>query len=232
MNIVITGASKGIGFNTAVALAENKANRVIALSRNTDGLNKLKEVAVDRLLNIDVYQADLKALDTNALQNIFARYNTIDILINNAGILINKPFTKTTIEEWRDVFETNLFCQLKLINFLLPFLSKSSTPHIVNIGSMGGYQGSSKFAGLSTYSASKAALANVTECLAEELKPLNIKVNCLALGSVNTEMLSAAFPGFKAPVSSEEMAGFIARFATEYQAFFNGKILPVAVSTP
>ena len=232
MNIVITGASRGIGFDTAIALAANKANTVIALSRNIEGLHKLSVWANEQGLHIDTYQADLTNIETAALSAIFERYEVIDILINNAGTLINKPFLQTGINEWKALFETNVFSQLNLIKFLIPLLSKSSTAHIVNIGSMGGYQGSSKFTGLAAYSASKAALANITECLAEELKPLHIKVNCLALGAVNTEMLNAAFPGFNAPVNSKEMAAYIAAFAVEYHKYFNGKILPVAVSTP
>jgi len=232
MNIVITGASKGIGFDTTLAMAADKSNTVIAISRSADGLGKLKSLADGQGLNVHTYPADLTTIDDAGLQNIFGNYPAIDVLVNNAGILINKPFTQTTTDDWRNVFETNVFSQLRLIHFLLPWLSKSPVAHVVNIGSMGGYQGSSKFVGLSAYSASKAALANVTECLAEELKPLHIKVNCLALGAVNTEMLNKAFPGFEAPVNSAEMAAFIAGFALQQHKFFNGKILPVAVSTP
>ena len=97
---------------------------------------------------------------------------------------------------------------------------------------MGGFQGSSKFPGLSAYSASKAALGNLTECLAEEFKEMGIAVNALALGAVKTEMLEEAFPGYVPPVNAQEMAGFMANFATSGHHFFNGKILPVSVSTP
>jgi NAD(P)-dependent dehydrogenase (short-subunit alcohol dehydrogenase family) len=104
--------------------------------------------------------------------------------------------------------------------------------HIVNIASMGGFQGSSKYKGLSYYSASKAALACLTECLATEFQESKIKVNCLALGAVQTEMFEAAFPGNKAPVKAHEMAEFIADFALKGHKFFNGKILPVATNNP
>jgi NAD(P)-dependent dehydrogenase (short-subunit alcohol dehydrogenase family) len=97
---------------------------------------------------------------------------------------------------------------------------------------MGGFQGSSKFPGLSAYSASKAALASLTECMAEELKSDGIHVNCLALGAVDTEMLRQAFPGYQAPVSSEDMARFIGEFSINQRTFFNGKIIPVSSSTP
>jgi NAD(P)-dependent dehydrogenase (short-subunit alcohol dehydrogenase family) len=97
---------------------------------------------------------------------------------------------------------------------------------------MGGVQGSAKFAGLSAYSSSKAALCTLTECLAEELKLENISVNCLALGAVQTEMLSKAFPGYRAPLSASEMAEFIVQFARSGHYYFNGKILPVSSTTP
>ena len=97
---------------------------------------------------------------------------------------------------------------------------------------MGGFQGSSKYRGLSYYSAAKAALSCLSECLAEEFREDGIIVNCLALGSVQTEMLEEAFPGYKAPVSAREMAELIADFAVKGSRFFNGKIIPVAFSNP
>ncbi len=104
--------------------------------------------------------------------------------------------------------------------------------HIVNIGSMGGVQGSVKFSGLSLYSSSKGALAILTECLAEELRSSGVSVNMLALGAVDTEMLQKAFPGYKAPVSPAGMASFIANFAKTGHHFMNGRIIPLSLSTP
>jgi NAD(P)-dependent dehydrogenase (short-subunit alcohol dehydrogenase family) len=97
---------------------------------------------------------------------------------------------------------------------------------------MGGFQGAAKFPGLSAYSSSKAALAGLTECLAEELKSKNISVNCLAIGAVQTEMLAKAFPGYKAPLKPNQMAEFICNFALTGHTYFNGKIIPVASTTP
>ena len=97
---------------------------------------------------------------------------------------------------------------------------------------MGGFQGSSKYSGMSYYSASKAALSCLSECLAEEFRDNGIIINCLALGSVQTEMLEEALPGYKAPVSAGEMAEFIGDFALKGSRFFNGKIIPVAFSNP
>ena len=93
-------------------------------------------------------------------------------------------------------------------------------------------QGSAKFPGLTAYSSSKAAIAGLTECLAEELKDKNISVNCLAIGAVQTEMLEEAFPGYKAPLSPKQMAEYIFDFALKGHQYYNGKILPVSSSTP
>src|SRR5581483_7914106 len=104
--------------------------------------------------------------------------------------------------------QSNFIGHVRIIQNLLPLMPANA--HIVNIGSMGGFQGSSKFPGLSAYSASKAALHNLTECLAQEFIDLGIKVNCLALGSAQTEMLEKAFPGYESPVMAFEMGKYIA----------------------
>lgn len=228
MNIIITGASKGIGYDTALKLAESAEHNILALSRNE---TKLKELAAksDRIdhLAFDITNPELDAL----LQKVEAMGGA-DILLNNAGLLINKPFRQLTMQDWQRSFGTNILGVVGLIRTLLPYLEKSQNAHIVNIGSMGGFQGSSKFPGLAAYSASKAAVANLTECLAEEFKDQKIAVNCLAFGAVQTEMLETAFPGYKAPLESAEMAEWVAWFCTQGHRFFNGKILPVSVSTP
>jgi len=158
-------------------------------------------------------------------------FNHIDILINNAGTLVNKPFESITTDEINRLFTVNYIAPALLIKYLLPLL-RVSQAHIVNITSMGGFQGSVKFKGLSHYSASKAALAVLTECLAEEYKKEGLVFNALALGAVQTEMLAEAFPNFKAPVTSEQMGEFIANFAMNGKTFFNGKVLPVSLSVP
>ena len=114
----------------------------------------------------------------------------------------------------------------------MDLLGKKQKSHILTISSMGGFQGSAKFAGLSAYSSSKAAIAGLTECLAEEFKGKNIAVNCLAIGAVQTEMLAEAFPGYKAQLLPFQMAEYIMDFAAKGHLYYNGKILPVSLSTP
>ena len=157
-------------------------------------------------------------------------FSDVDILINNAGYLVHRDFINFDKKDARKLMETNFFGPASLICLLHPIMKRGS--HIVNISSMGGFQGSSKYRGMSYYSASKAALSCLSECLAGEFREAGIAVNCLALGSVQTEMFEEAFPGLKAPVSAKEMAQFIADFALNGNKFFNGKVLPVAFSDP
>lgn len=235
MNILITGASRGIGFELAKMFAAKGNHSIVAISRNADKLKELKSACIRE--NIEAHLFPLAydivspdAFNSNFIDTIRTFFPTVDILINNAGYLYNAPLNKLPDSELRQMLEVNFIAPARLIRAILPLMNKGS--HVVNISSMGGFQGSVKFPGLSGYSASKAALANLTECLAEELKHTGIAFNCLALGAVNTEMLSEAFPDYQAPLSANDMANFIVDFATSGHRFFNGKILPVSLSTP
>lgn len=235
MNIIVTGASRGIGFETAFQLCE-QGHRVIAFGRNGKGLEKLQSAcrasgSDSRLMLLSgdlTSEKDLQELVYTA-KSLNSR---IDVLIHNAGAILNKAFEKISPEELRQVYEVNVFAPFRLTQLLLPLMGGSAISHVVNISSMGAVQGSSKFPGLSAYTSSKAAFAGLSEMLAEELKEKNIRVNCLAIGAAQTEMLEAAFPGYKAPLSAKEMASWIAWFAVNGHIYFNGKILPVGVSTP
>lgn len=234
MNIVITGASSGVGFEAALDLVIKGNHKVVALARSEDKLAKLLEIAKGVNPDCELYPArfDISHDDyeNDLVPFIEARLGKVDVLINNAGVLINKPFMELSSIDFAEMLQSNLLGHVKMIQHLVPLMNKGS--HIVNIGSMGGFQGSDKFLGLSAYSASKAALHTLTECLAVELAEQEIKVNCLALGSAQTEMLEEAFPGMESPVAAFEMGAYIAQFALTGQKFYNGKILPVATSTP
>ncbi|MFC2104618.1 SDR family NAD(P)-dependent oxidoreductase [Bacteroidota bacterium] len=237
MNIVITGASKGIGFELTKLFATEENNTVIAIARSEKLLQGLKNECskqdVRNNLKTIVFDIEDPSHVKNKLKSeIIKHINSIDILINNAGYLVNIPFANVEIEEIKKIFNINLISQAVLIQEFIPLLKESKSSHVINISSMGGFQGSSKFPGLSFYSSSKAALASLTECLAEEFKNENIKFNCLALGAVNTEMLKTAFPDYSAPLNANEMAKFIYDFAINGSKYFNGKILPVSLSTP
>lgn len=234
MNIIVTGASQGIGYQTVKSFAASGNNTILAIARNTLKLNQLKNECALINSNAKVipigFDLTEKSHKETLIPKILSGISNIDILINNVGTLINKPFLQTSNEELLTIFDTNFFSVFNLIRSTIPYMSSSA--HILNISSMGGFQGSVKFAGLSAYSASKAAICNLTESLAEELKHTKIRVNCLALGAVQTEMLAEAFPDYIANTSPAEMADFIYNFATNTDRLFNGKIIPVSSSTP
>jgi short-subunit dehydrogenase len=231
MNIIVNGGSKGIGREVVVQLAMDKDNQILVTGRNEARLKELQLECLNE--NVSYLRMDISELNNRieaVRDQIYNRFSRVDILINVAGSLIVGDFMKLTDNDTRKMMETNFFGPAAFIRLMVPLMSAGS--HIVNISSMGGYQGSSKYRGLSVYSSSKAALSCLSECLAGELIETGISVNCLALGSVQTEMFENAFPGFKAPLGPKEMAEFIKYFAVNGNKFFNGKVLPVAVNNP
>ncbi|CAM1362505.1 Short-chain dehydrogenase [Tenacibaculum soleae] len=224
-HIVITGTSRGIGFELAQQFA-NEGHKVLALSRNTSPLEEINHknittIAVDLSNNDDLNKATLF---------IKKEWKTVDVLINNAGKLVNKPFTDLTTADFEEVYKVNVFAVAELTKLLIPFFKKGS--HVVTVSSMGGVQGSMKFPGLAAYSSAKGAVITLSELLAEEYKEQQIAFNVLALGAVQTEMLEEAFPGYIAPLSAKEMASYIFDFALTGNKFYNGKVLEVSSSTP
>ena len=221
--IVVTGASKGIGFEL-VRFLVSQGHVVYALSRDIKAL-----VASEKLHPISLDLTDEESIIKFAEQ-LNSNQISIDALINNAGSLINQSFSTTTKNDFEAIYRVNVFGLASITRLLLPLIS--SKGHVVNISSMGGIGGSSKFSGLSAYSSSKGAVNILTELLAEEYKETGPFFNGLALGAVQTEMLAKAFPGFKAPLSPGEIAPYIAQFALTGQQFYNGKVLPISSSTP
>jgi len=237
MNIIITGSSKGIGRSLTLKLSKNRPHNILGISRNKEKLDNLsKEINQPGVpSSFHSFPFDLNELETSQttfFKTINRHFDHVDVLINNAGYLVNKSFESISDEEIHNSLSVNFIAPLLATRILLPLLSKSRNAHVVNIGSMGAVQGSSKFSGLSIYSASKAALAGLTEVLAEEWKNRSIRFNFLALGAVQTEMLEEAFPGYKARLSAKEIADYITDFALTGWKYYNGKILPVAVNTP
>ncbi|MCS6980795.1 MAG: SDR family oxidoreductase [Flavobacteriales bacterium] len=232
---VITGAGGGLGQALVrEALASPGTTFVAALSSSLDNSSASLQFSSEALQSgrLQMYRCNYLEPDLTIQDNLvnLLRGSTPVFLIHNAGMLITHPKGSWDESAARQMWEVNFWGPLRLTYALLPALPSGS--HIVNIGSMGGFQGSVKFPGLALYSASKAALACWTECMATELQPRGIRVNCLALGSVDTPMLRKAFPGYQSPVSPAAMAQFIIQFAIQGAALFNGKVIPVAVTTP
>jgi len=224
-NIIITGTSRGIGYELAQLFA-NKGHNVLALSRNSKPMLDLQHKKI-HALSVDLLKAeDLNLVNSYIQQN----WKHVDILIHNAGKLVNKPFEEISSEEFLSVYQVNVLAVAELTKKMIPFLAKNS--HVVTISSMGGIQGSMKFPGLAAYSSSKGAVITLSELLAEEYKEQKIAFNVLALGAVQTEMLEEAFPGYKAPVTPNQMASYIYNFALTGNTFYNGKVLQVSATTP
>ena len=224
-NVIITGSSRGIGFELAKLFAD-EGHHVLALSRNDEPISDLGHKNIS-CLSFDLCKpADYDQLDKFLDENGMG----IDVLVNNAGRLLNKPFLETSSEEFEAVYKVNVFGVAEITRRIIPKMKKNG--HVVTISSMGGVQGSMKFPGLSAYSSSKGAVITLTELWAEEFKETGPSFNVLALGAVQTEMLEEAFPGYKAPTSALEMATYIKNFALTGHQLYNGKMLQVSNSTP
>ena len=223
-NIIITGTSRGIGHELALQFA-NAGYQVLAISR------KISQTLLGNK-NITCLSVDLSnELELSKVNDFVSKsWKQIDAIIHNAGSLILKPFLETSQEDFENIYKVNVFGVANLTRIALPYLQKGS--HVVAISSMGGIQGSLKFAGLSAYSSSKGAVITLMELLAEEYKERGISFNVLALGSVQTEMLEEAFPGYQAPISATEMADYIYNFTLTGNKYFNGKVLQVSSTNP
>ncbi|KAF2342140.1 SDR family NAD(P)-dependent oxidoreductase [Flavobacterium tistrianum] len=223
-NIIVTGTSRGIGYELALKFAE-AGHQVLAISRKIpQALLEHKNITC---LSVDL--ADETALDQvdNFLSSTWKK---VDAVVHNAGALIWKPFAETTQTDFENIYKVNVFAVANLTRICIPYLEKGS--HVVTISSIGGVRGSLKFAGLAAYSSSKGAVITLTELLAEEYKEKGISFNVLALGSVQTEMLNEAFPGYQAPISAEGMATYIYDFTLSGNKYFNGKVLEVSSTNP
>jgi NAD(P)-dependent dehydrogenase (short-subunit alcohol dehydrogenase family) len=226
-NILIVGASTGIGEEMTKLFALNKANTVLAISRNVESNTDFEKLDNVICKNIDLESTNLKT----DLHQFLDSFQSIDFVVFNAGKLINKPFLELAEEEIVSSYKVNVLSAFNVFQVVIPKM-KNPNSHVVTISSMGAFQGSVKFSGLSSYSSSKAALTNLTEMLAEEFKDSNIRFNCLCLGAAQTTMLEQAFPGYQAPVSASKMAEFIVDFTLKANQWLNGKIIPVSLSTP
>lgn len=224
--VVIVGASKGIGAKLMESFASIDGFSVFGFARNMQLQREKWSLNPSvHCFDIDLTSENLQFQILDVLKN-----EKVDFLINNAGLLVNKPFMELTSSDILESYKVNVLSVFTTIQAILPLMNNQG--HIVNISSMGGFQGTMKFAGLAAYSSSKAALVNLTEMLAEEYKHTQLKFNCLCLGAVQTEMLQAAFPGYEAPVQPNEMAEYITDFTLNAWRWMNGKVIPVSLSTP
>jgi NAD(P)-dependent dehydrogenase (short-subunit alcohol dehydrogenase family) len=186
--VLITGTSKGIGLETALAFGR-KGYKVFATMRNPDLTSDLKQKIEAEFLDITISEMDV---DSNAsvkkcLETILDKHDQIDVLVNNAGIERHGSIEELNLADFKDVMETNYFGVLRCTKALLPSMRKNRNGCIINIASVAGHISNSP---LGAYAASKFALEAVSEALAQEVKPFNIRVAIVEPGIINTQMAS------------------------------------------
>jgi NAD(P)-dependent dehydrogenase (short-subunit alcohol dehydrogenase family) len=213
---IVTGASRGIGAATVDAL-EALGKQVLSTSRIPSDRHWALDVNSDK--SISAFAAKLR-------QEGYA----VAGLINNAGALVNRPYNMLAREDFEAMASANWIGPALLIQALADLFT--SDAHIVNISSMGGYQGASKYPGLAAYASSKMALVGLTECLQAEWGERGWTFNALCLGAVQTEMLAEAFPGYTAPTTPKTMGSYVASFAVLGHETHAGCVLPVTKSNP
>lgn len=185
--VIITGASSGFGFLTALELAK-KDYFVIATMRN---LNKQTELlsqaaALHLQQNIKIHQLDVTDQKSiHAFQLFLKELNQVDILVNNAGYAGGGFIEEIPVEEYRRQFETNVFGAISITQIVLPYMRKQKSGKIINVSSISGQVG---FPGLSPYVSSKYALEGWSESLRLEVKPYGIDVSLIEPGSYNTNI--------------------------------------------
>ena len=181
---IITGGSRGIGFETAKTFSENGATVVIT-SKNSKYLKN----AANQLTNTIPISADIKKEKDvkNVIEKTIKKFGRLDILVNNAGIFPKiKQLHKISELEWNDVLDVNLNGQFRFTKFAIPYLQKTSGT-IINVSSDAGLKAYEGF-NADAYSASKAALIVLTKCWALEYAKDKIRVNCVCPGVIDTDM--------------------------------------------
>ena len=187
MNVLITGASKGIGRAVAIEFAKNKYNIIGCAKSDFDGLEETKQFVINK--GVDCYTSLCDVTKEETVRD-FIFYSTkklgqIDILINNAGIAYIGLLQDMSITDWHNILDTNLTSAFLMSKYIIPGMLKKQSGHIINISSVWGNSGASTEV---AYSASKGGLNSFTKALAKELAPSNILVNAISPGFIDTDM--------------------------------------------
>lgn len=185
-SVIITGANRGIGFDTALVFAR-AGYKVFATMRNPDGATELKQKISDESLVISIVKMDVDSDESvkDAMESIQKRNGTVDVLVNNAGIERHGSIEEMDIGEFKEVMETNYFGVIRCIKGVLPQMRVNKGGCIINIASVAGHIANTP---LTSYAASKFALEALSEGLAQEVKPFNIRVCVVEPGIINTDM--------------------------------------------
>jgi NAD(P)-dependent dehydrogenase (short-subunit alcohol dehydrogenase family) len=222
---IVTGASSGIGRATAEMLVERGA-MVAIFARSAGKLKSLARKHEGRMLAVP---GDVS--DGDSIERLFAetesQFGPCDILINDAGTYVNKRLEKMTERDWDRVFAVNVRGAFLTSRRAMKNMISRRRGAIVNVSSVSGVIGPEKFPGFSAYCASKAALIELTESLAVELKEHGIRINCVSPGSVDTPMWAAVSGGSPADMTAVEVAEVILFLASERSRPMNGQNIDV-----
>ncbi|MFB6317213.1 SDR family NAD(P)-dependent oxidoreductase [Saccharicrinis sp. FJH54] len=206
---IITGASRGIGRHIALALAQDGYNLAL-VARSHESLANISEELKNSDVEILPVAVDLE--DDTAPEYIMTQtishFGRLDVLVNNAGIALNRPFAESSVEDWRTIFNVNVKASYFLCQKAVPYLKEASRPVIINIGSVVDHKG---YHNQSLYASSKHAVAGYTSALAKEVQELGIRVHLISPGGVNTEMVSKVRPDINTEdlIQPEEIADLV-----------------------
>tara|TARA_B100000780_G_scaffold80904_1_gene55155 strand:+ start:3046 stop:3789 length:744 start_codon:yes stop_codon:yes gene_type:complete len=187
--VVLTGSNRGIGKKILEVFSLNGAKVFACVRENNDSFKSYVDQLEKKTKNkIIIIKLDLSNEEEikNAANEIISSKVPIDILINNAGIIHNSIFQMTSIKKFKEIFDINFFSQVLFTQYILKSMVKNKKGSIVNISSTSGIDSN---AGRSAYSASKAALISQSKALSRELGIHNIRVNTIAPGLTDTDMM-------------------------------------------
>lgn len=187
MNILITGASRGIGRAVAIEFAKNKHNIIICAKSDLEGLQKTRQLVENEGVSCYTGLCDVTNEDSvkDFISDSVKIIGQTDILINNAGISYIGLLQDMSLEDWNKVLSTNLTSAFLMSKYVIPEMLKKHSGHIINISSVWGNIGASMEV---AYSASKGGINSFTKALAKELAPSNISVNAISPGFIDTDM--------------------------------------------
>ena len=225
---IITGAGRGVGRATALRFAREGA-RVVLFSRTLAPLeNAATEIARQGYPFLSVvgdvsHEEDVQALFQQAMQT----FGRVDILVNCAGVVAVRPFAEMDASTWDHVLGVNLRGTFLCCRDAFRIMAAQHSGVIVNLSSLSGVKGVEKFPGLGAYNVSKAGVASLTEILAVEGKPYNIRVCAVSPGAVETEMLKQAAPHLKAAMTPEDLAEILLFMVDESGRMLSGTNLEI-----
>lgn len=187
---LITGGARGIGGTTAFLFAKEGA-KVGILDLREEGLRKIKDQAKKKGIALTTFVGDVSKKDQieSVMQEFVQEFGRIDVLVNNAGIAISRPFLEKTVEDWKKTLEVNLIGIFVCSQAAARYMLEQKSGKIINISSIRGIDHCGR-EGIMDYSASKAAVISLTKTMAKELAP-HVNVNTVAPGHTNTEMIKS-----------------------------------------